>query len=336
MGASANQLRWNGRPGHYEVYYLTLTDPATGVGLWIRYTMLAPLGDREATCALWLAAMDPRPGARGVQAHKQTFAIGELHSRQEPFELRIADATLTDGRMSGAIKDVAWELEWAPTSRPLVPVAPWLHSGGAAHTALVLPQADARVDGWVKLGEERLEFTQARGGQAHLWGSKHATSWAWARCNDFCTLAGEPVEDLLFDGVSAVVSRFGRRLGPSTPVVGRVAGTAFQSTSPVRILRNRSRFGLEGWRFAAADGRHRLVGEVRAARDQLAGVTYEDPDGAKAYCYNSETASAQLEVYERSRRTMGWRLLGTYLAAGCCNFEFGQRTPVSGVELLLT
>ncbi|HZU61347.1 MAG TPA: hypothetical protein VE983_10295 [Solirubrobacteraceae bacterium] len=336
MGTTANRLRWDGRAGHYEVYYLTLTDPATGVGVWIRYTMLAPLDGREPTCALWLATMDPRDGAQPVQARKQTFPIGQLQSRAEPFELRIGEAILTDGSMKGAFHDVAWELSWAPAPSFRAPVAPWLHAAGLAHTALVLPQVDASIDGWVKLGQERLELGQARGGQAHLWGSKHATRWAWAHCNDLCTPAGEPVGDLLFDGVSAVVTRFGRRVGPSTPVVGQVGRRQFESTSPVRILANRSRFGLEGWRFEAADGSHRLFAEVRPSRDQLVGVTYEDPDGEKAYCYNSETASVRLEVYERSRRTMGWRASGTFLSVGRCHFEYGQRAPVTGVELLLT
>ena len=39
-----NALQWDGEPGHYEVYYLTTTDPQTGTGLWIRSTMLAPTG----------------------------------------------------------------------------------------------------------------------------------------------------------------------------------------------------------------------------------------------------------------------------------------------------
>jgi hypothetical protein len=186
----------------------------------------------------------------------------------------------------------------------------------------------------VRLGDERLELNQARGGQAHLWGSKHATRWAWAHCNDLSNPAGEPGE-LLFDGVSAVVSRFGRQLGPNTTIVGRVGNRPFASTSPVRILTNRTRFGLEGWRFEAVDSVHKLVGEVRPTRVQLVGVTYEDPDGQKAYCYNSETASVQLELYERSRRTAGWRAAGAFLSAGRCHFEYGQRTPVAGVELLL-
>ena len=53
-GSSANALRWDGGPGHYEVYYVTLTEPETGVGVWIRYTMVAPLPSarKEATCAV--------------------------------------------------------------------------------------------------------------------------------------------------------------------------------------------------------------------------------------------------------------------------------------------
>src|SRR5205085_1518340 len=40
-----NDLQWQGQPGHYEVYYVTFTDPVTGVGFWIRYTMVAPLAE---------------------------------------------------------------------------------------------------------------------------------------------------------------------------------------------------------------------------------------------------------------------------------------------------
>src|SRR5919204_703838 len=93
-----NALQWDRRPGHYEVYYLTLTDPATGVGLWIRYTLVAPLPRtaEAASCALWFLVMDPRPGSTPTLGRKATFAIDQLRARAEPFELRIADATLSD------------------------------------------------------------------------------------------------------------------------------------------------------------------------------------------------------------------------------------------------
>jgi hypothetical protein len=321
-----NALRWNGEPGHYEVYYLTATDPRTGVGLWIRYTMLAPLAE-PASCALWFLAMDP---ADGVFARKATFPIERLHTESARFELRIADATLSDGAMAGAFDDVSWALRWSP-GRAYQHVHPLLRR--AASTILVLPHADVEIEGSVTFAGRQLELAAARGGQAHLWGSKHANSWAWVHCNDFRATDGEPATDTFVDGVSVRVARFGREVGPSTPVVGRIEGDDFRSTSPLRVLSNQSRFALTGWRFEAVGGSRKLVGEVDASREQLAGVTYRDPDGERAYCYNSETASMRLHVYERARQVGGWRHRRTLRAYGRAHFEYAQRTPVPELEL---
>lgn len=335
MAKSANRLRWAGNPGHYEVYYLTLTDRATGVGVWIRYTMLAPLErtGQPPTCALWFALMDPRPGRPPVLAHKGTFSIEQLQARGDPFEIRLADAVLSDGSMVGSLGDCSWELRWDPAPQAYEPVRPLLGRLGLARTVFVLPHADVRVSGWVAAASERIELTAVPGGQAHLWGSEHATSWAWAHCNDLTSEEGQPLSGTFFDGVSALVTRFGRQLGPNTPVVGCFADRPLRSTSPRRLLGNASRFDVEGWSFEARDGARRLVAQIRPVREQLVGVTYHDPDGREAYCYNSETASAQVELFERTGRD--WRLSERLASDGRCHFEFGTRTPLPGIELLV-
>jgi hypothetical protein len=338
MLAKPNALQWKGQPGHYEVYYLTLTDPRTGVGVWIRYTMVAPVAadGEDATCALWFLAMDPRPGRAPTFGRKATFPIGELHAQSDPFELKLGDATLSEHGMRGAFEDVAWDLRWTPAERGYEHVHPLLRRAKVAQTVLVLPQADVAVDGTVEVAGERLALAGVRGGQAHLWGTKHAKSWSWVHCNDFATLDGQPVHDTFVDGVSVIVRRYGRDVGPNTPVVGRIDGADFNSTSPLRVLGNDSTFSLTGWRFEAVDGRRKLIGEVDADRSQLAGVTYHDPDGELAYCYNSETASMRLHLYERARQVGGWAHRTTLVAAGRAHFEYAQRTPVSGLELLTT
>ncbi len=336
MAGGPNALRWDGRPGHYEVYYLTLTDPRTGVGVWIRYTMLAPLPStgEPPSCSLWFLAMDPRPGSPPTVGRKATFGIEQLEATGEPFGLRLGDATLSDAGMAGRFDDVSWELRWVPAPDPYAPVHPLLERLGVAKTVLVLPHAHVAVEGTITLPSgEALALDGVRAGQAHLWGSKHASTWAWAHCNDFTSAEGAPV-DAFIDGVSVTVPRMGREMGPNTPVVARIDGAEFRSTSPLRILRNPSRYDLDGWRFEATDGALRLVGEVQPVREQLAGVTYHDPDGERAYCYNSETASMRLEVQERARRGGGWRQLRTLVSAGRAHYEVGRRQPVPGVELL--
>ncbi len=204
---------------------------------------------------------------------------------------------------------------------------------GVASTILTLPHADVVVAGTVTVQGQTVELAGARGGQAHLWGSKHAASWAWVHCGDFRGPDGEPRPDTFVDGVSVLLSRFGRRLGPATPVVGRFAGKDFAATGPVSVARAPSRFDLQSWEFEATDGDRRIRARVEAERDRLVGVTYHDPDGERAYCYNSEVASMRLTVWERAGRRSAWRLCDTLTSDGRAHFEYAQREPAPGMTL---
>jgi hypothetical protein len=102
------------------------------------------------------------------------------------------------------------------------------------------------------------------------------------------------------------------------------------------VATNWSSYALTGWRFEAIHGARKVIAEVDADRDQLAGVTYRDPDGERAYCYNTETASIRLHLYERARRVGGWAHVDVLQAHGRAHFEYAQRTPVPDVELHLT
>ncbi|MGZ6696561.1 MAG: hypothetical protein ACXVFL_13095 [Solirubrobacteraceae bacterium] len=330
---SANTLQWDGGPGHYEVYYLTLSDPRSGVGLWIRYTMLAP-DHGDATCALWFVAMD-RDGMRF--ARKQTFPIAELQASAEPFRVALAGAELTDAGMRGTAPDVAWDLAWTPAPRAAEPVHPLLRRARLARTVLLLPHPHVAVTGTVCFGERELELDAVPGGQAHLWGGAHAARWAWGHCSDFRGPAGEPRPEDWIDAVSVFLPRLGRELGPSTPVVGHIAGEEVQATGPLRVLHTTSGFGLTEWRFDAQNGNRRFVATVEAPRASLVGVTYHDPDGAPAYCYNSEVATMRLDVLHRAARGRhGWMPRETLRSDGRAHFEYAQRRPMPGLDLLIT
>jgi hypothetical protein len=333
-----NALQWNGRPGHYEVYYLTFTEQRNGVGFWIRYTMVAPLpetGD-EVTCSLWCLAMDPVDPSRNV-GEKVSFPISDMSTDTEPFALRIGDASLTDRGMSGAIerdgRRFSWDLEWSPRLPAYGHVHPLLRRAKIAKTVLFLPHPDIEVSGAVELDGRRVEIDHARGGQAHLWGSKHASRWAWAHCNDFAGAEGAPRDETFVDGVSVFVPRFGRELGPNTPIVARVAGEDLLSISPRAVMRNKSEFDLTGWRFEARAHGRRLVGTVTARREDLVGVTYHDPDGELAYCYNTEVADMRLEVFARGGRSSAWTKRDELVCERRAHFEYAQRELVEGVEL---
>jgi hypothetical protein len=320
-----NGQQWDGAPGFYEVWYLTLTDPATGTGLWIRYTMVAPLpetGD-EATCSLWFLAM-PTDGA--PVGRKASWPVDRLRVDGNPFTLRLDEARLTGDAAAGAFEDVAWDLRWTPNGRGIGMVHPTV--ARLAKTKFTVPQVDLAIDGEVSFAGRTLPLAGARAGQAHLWGTKHASRWAWLHCNEL----GE--DGAFVEAVSVYVPRFGRELGPSTPVQARVDGAELDATGPVSLALAESRFALTGWTFAAHRGRRKLVVEVDAPRETLAGVTYHDPDGEKAYCYNTEVATARFNLYDRHIGFPQWTLRRSWRADGRAHFEYAQREPLPDVPLL--
>jgi hypothetical protein len=233
--------------------------------------------------------------------------------------------------MRGAFEDVAWDLSWSPRLPCAAHVHPLLRR--IASTLLFLPHPALDITGTLTIAGRELELSDAHGGQAHLWGSKHANRWCWAHCDDLETLDGERRSGDFVDGVSVYVPRLGREVGPNTPVVGRLGGRDFASNGPLHVTLNKSSIGLTTWVFTALDGRRRIDVEVNAPRETLVGVTYHDPDGQEAYCYNSEVASMRVHVWERDRSYHGWKPVETLVAPGRAHFEYAQREPVPELEL---
>jgi hypothetical protein len=118
-------------------------------------------------------------------------------------------------------------------------------------------------------------------------------------------------------------------------VVARVGGHDLLSVGPLAVIRNPSEFGLDHWRFEARAGRRKATCEVSARREDLVGVTYHDPDGELAYCYNTEVADMRLDLWERDGRRAPWRKVDELRSERHAHFEYAQRTPVEGVPLLV-
>ena len=254
---SANALRWDGRPGRYEVWYLTVAGR-----FWIRYTLHVPTDpDAEGECALWFGDFTGAPAMR-----RTTFPLEALHTPQAGWPLELGPGRLTDTEASGEVEGARWSLRFDAAERPFV------------YTPALVQQARPRLDGGGgreagsgRLGRRRGRRRDPRarrraGQQAHVFGRRHADRWGWFHA----TLDG----GRWVEGLVAKVAGLPR---VALHASERGARTACCTSSGLRPSSSRA---------ASASGPY----EVQASPSEFAGVTYRDPDGAEVYCYHAERA----------------------------------------------
>jgi len=318
--AGANAPRWDGSsPGHYEVWYLTLSDPATRRGLWFRYTLEIPKGAEAPRVAeLWAFAF--RPGGPAVGG-KETMPLSWPPSGV----MQIGAARLDEGRATGSVAGITWDLAWDPPPTAMWHIPGRLGESRLPSTRVVCPALGVTFRGTVTIDGETLVLDAARGCQTHLWGRQHAARWAWGHCSAWDEGEGEAV----LEAVWAVPPLAPGRAAPAGPTLlyAQVDGKAFACNALPWLARARSRVTGHRWEMSGRtrDARVRAFLEARPA--EMAQVTYEDPDGAHAWCANSEVAIGVLEV-ERNG------VLRRFTTDGLAHVEFGARHPDPDVPIL--
>lgn len=266
-----NRRTWNGRPGHYEVWYVTLNHGDRGY--WIRTTLRAPR-DGEPEGAHWFVEFVP---GRAPRAWKDKIAPPEgPHFR-------------------GRAGEAEWDFEIRSDQKVLRMIPATVR--GFVGTKFVTPHFDARISGTLRVGAEEIRLDGARGTQSHLWGKGYGPGWAWAHASfeggAFEAIAGKK---------PALIGLHARHNGRRWNLNTLLAAVRNRSIRPP---------GPEGWRFSGTTHNREIVGEIACDPHHMAGVTYVGPSGEKIYCYNSEIATISLELRARPLFGAPWKTVAS-------------------------
>ncbi|HEU5056890.1 MAG TPA: tocopherol cyclase family protein [Kofleriaceae bacterium] len=323
-----NVRRWDGHsPGHREVWYLTLNHRESATGAWIRYTLEVPR-EREARAELWFAWFDARRPDRTFGIHR-AFPISEMVAEADPFAVSIAGALLRHDRARGELQGsghrAAWDLSWhpAPRTHRHLPSLLYRTLGGRRallDSAVLSPNLDIAVRGWIEVDGRRVELDGEPGGQTHLWGRKHPHSWAWGHATAFEGHPGAALESL-----SARIERGGRISPPVTVLSLYMGGEELHFNRLRTLARNRGRSGTGFYRFSGADATARVEGEFSCRPEDMLMAAYEDPDGAPLFCANTEIGDLRVTVFRRSRPFGRWREAAVLHAVRTAHFEVASR-----------
>jgi hypothetical protein len=322
MSEADNIRHWNDDRGVYEVYYLTWNHPGTDQGFWLRYITEAPR-DGIPHAELWFARFDPAHPERTFGIHRP-FSWSSFQSAAQPFSVKIADATLTHDRAVGSITGdghtASWDLRWNPADQVLRLLPDVMYGGGGrGETTVVSPNPRVPMSGTVTVDGERLDFDRAVLGQTHLWGKKHAFSWAWGRCAEFT--GADAVLELL--GVR--LQRRGVTLPPMMLVALDLDGERYRLNQFRHVPLNRGRWAPGNVSFTARSATVKIEGELVCGSDDMLVAPYLDPDGTEVFCMNTEIGDARAIVYKRAG--LGWREFRRLEGRRRAHFEVGGRSP---------
>ena len=320
---AANTPRCQDRPGTYEAWYVTVSDPATRRGFWLRYTSLNPASGAgaEAHSALWAFAFDrDRPEANW--GGRVIYPLGALRISRRPFRLQLEGAALDRDGSAGQIHteggSAAWDLRWESREPPFPFLRPrWQALSSVANIGA---QPALSVSGTVEVNGRAHRLDAAPGGQQHTWGSSHALEWNWG----FASGA-----DFWVDGATSRVRSRLSRVIVGTAVGARTGAHSFIFNGPVQVLRNRGPISPDGWRASARLGDRTLAVAITPRIEDLIGVTYDDPRGGHRYCYHTEVADLEL------RLTRATETLAHIERPASAAFEYASETPLAGVPLTI-
>ncbi|MEV0209066.1 hypothetical protein AB0H97_28120 [Streptomyces sp. NPDC050788] len=298
--------RWDGSPGRTEVWYTTLTDPATGTGIWLHHELVAPADGSAPIAHGWAAAFPPEGKVRHVR-----FGPAPWHSPTHGFTAEGVDAD--PGRLTGSAGDFHWNLTEQPLGEPLFTFPRWSWRRPLLPATHMLPAARATYDGTFGDGENTLTLRAAPGASARINGRGNARRWAWLHAD----LGGSDVLEV----VAAVSTRpVLRRLPPLVFLRLHRNGRTWPrrpERSAVGLLgagRFRARIGLPTWTVTGRTLLRRIRVEVTQPEERTLALDYRDPDGAAAVCRNSESADATVLLerwWGRWRSEASWTLQAT-------------------------
>ncbi|MEU7907332.1 hypothetical protein [Actinoplanes sp. NPDC049118] len=304
--------RWRGQPGRLEVWYTTLTDPATGTGVWLHHELVAPADGSPARAHGWAAVFPPAAAPTWARFGPDPWPTGTT-----PGGYAAGGVRVTADELTGAAGDLSWRLRVTGGGAPLFTFPRWAWHREWLPAAQVVAVPAGRYTGKVRVGDREIELAGAPGNTARIYGHGNARRWAWLHAD----LGGDDVCEV----VAAVSMRPGlNRLAPLPFVRLRVDGVEYPAGDPLlAALRFRARLDRPRWTVTGRHGDRRITVAVTMPPERTLAVPYTDPDGAPAVCHNCEVADAVVRLERRGRD--GWREERCWELRGTAHAELGER-----------
>lgn len=152
---------------------------------------------------------------------------------------------------------------------------------------------DLRISGVIHSSDKQIIIKNNPGVMGHIYGTKMADNWVWIHANHFD-------DDVVFECLCASI-KFG---SIKTPYLSQFVlyykneKIIFDSLS--NLLFSKIDVQNNSFHFLTKNKKYALNGFVRAEKEKIAVVEYEDTDGSKLWCRNTKLGDLKLELRHRT------------------------------------
>src|SRR5262245_3473016 len=330
-----NLCQWDGQSaGHYEVWFLTLNQRATGLGFWFRYTLEIPQASQKTLqprAKLWAAYFD-RKAAENHLGLMQEHPIEVFRTDKAQFNVQIEDARLSSSQTTGKIETdehhIAWDLQFVPNPTTHQHIPRSFISLVRPSSFICSPNLNTRFSGIVDVDGKSIYINDEPGCQTHLWGSKQVDEWLWLHSNAF-----DKHDDTVFEGLAARPRRAGATLPPIQSFYLKHRGEEFRFRRVSFAEQWRKHLGIGFWTFSASNTRTYIEGSAQCRLRDMLQARHLDPDGEPIYAVNSEIANLKIRIFRRLHG-LRWKHTETITAHSTAHLEHASRIADEQVRLI--
>ena len=311
--------------GHYESYFQRANHPDRPLAFWIRYTVFSPKGYPENTIGeLWAIYFDGESDR--ITAVKDEIPISQCQFSPFGLDVRIGEATLTEGKLEGRASagshTLEWSLAYGGKDRPLLLLPQAVYERCLPRAKLLVGTPNAAYEGMLKIDGKPIAVNGWVGSQNHNWGSRHTDEYAWGQVAGF-----DDAPDAFLECATSRV-----RLGPFwspwlTLMVLRIGDQEFYLNSIMQAVRAQGHYKFFTWELDSRTSRVRISARIQAPKSKFVGLWYSNPPGGRKTCLNTKLASCELTLERPGQRP---RLLRTRHRAA---FEILTDRPDHGVPM---
>jgi|GEM_PF-3562244 len=312
------------RREYFDVFYLQVNDPASGIGWWFRYSVLMPRqGVSAPYAAVWCVEYNPL--LPFPSAFKDVYDVSEVKEGKDSL-IQIGNWSLdmagTCGSVCGASGPVKWDIGWSEGGDLVLHYPMALYRLPFPRSKVTYPCIAATGSGTVRHGSREYLLKDALVHVGHVFGRSHSKSWIWLHahdaslgaCGNVLEIAASPIADGIWGMVCCL----------------RLDGLWVRGLRWFRLKRPEDILNLGGWRFKVGAGRYLVDGFLELRRSMIAGVGYDDTDGSKRFCYNTKVADLRARILSTCDRRETEILLRRNVG-----FEVALPREVSGIPIIL-